>query len=75
MINVCIGALGWEGARTAAKVEGIYDTLLNVFRIAETGRISTSRAADQLAEARLGIGPGQEGQNFRIVGTASCHVN
>ncbi|MDQ3257980.1 MAG: hypothetical protein M3R15_29535 [Acidobacteriota bacterium] len=67
VINVCIGALGWERARTAAKVDGIYDTLLNIFKLAETEGIPTSRAADQLVERRLGIESGRETQNFRIV--------
>jgi leucine dehydrogenase len=54
VINVCIGALGWERARTAAKVDEIYETLLNIFRIAELEGVPTSKAADQLAERRLG---------------------
>jgi len=67
VINVCIGALGWERERVAAKVDGIYDTLLNIFKLAETEGIPTSRAADQLVERRLGIEPGRDTQNFRIV--------
>lgn len=67
VINVCIGALGWERERVAAKVDGIYDTLLNIFKLAETEGIPTSRAADQLVERRLGIESGRETQNFRIV--------
>jgi len=67
VINVCIGALGWERERVAAKVDGIYDTLLNIFKLAETEGIPTSRAADQLVERRLGIESGRDTQNFRIV--------
>jgi len=67
VINVCIGALGWERERVAAKVDGIYDTLLNIFKLAETEGMPTSRAADQLVERRLGIESGRETQNFRIV--------
>lgn len=52
VINVCIGALGWERAHVTAKVKEIYDTLLNVFRVAEREGIPTSQAADQLAERR-----------------------
>jgi leucine dehydrogenase len=59
VINVCIGALGWERARVAAKVQEIYDTLLNVFETAETEGIPTSKAADQLAERRLATGAGR----------------
>jgi leucine dehydrogenase len=53
VINGCIELLGWEHSRARAKVEAIYDTLLEICRRAEAGGISTSRAADQLAEARL----------------------
>ena len=67
VINVCIGALGWERALTGAKVDGIYDTLLDIFELAETEGIATSKAADQLAERRLRIGASRDTQNFRIV--------
>ncbi len=67
VINVCIGALGWGRARVTAKVDEIYDTLLNVFRVAQTEEIPTSKAADQLAERRLGIGDVLESNAFRIV--------
>jgi leucine dehydrogenase len=53
VINGCIELLGWEQARSRAKVEAIYDTLLEIFQRAETNGIPTSEAADQLAEARL----------------------
>ncbi|HKR00699.1 MAG TPA: Glu/Leu/Phe/Val dehydrogenase [Pyrinomonadaceae bacterium] len=67
VINVCIGALGWERERVAAKVEEIYDTLLNVFKVAEAGGIPTSKAADQLAEGRLQIKSGGAMKNFKIL--------
>lgn len=57
VINVCIGALGWERAQVTAKVDEIYDTLLNTYRIAAQEGIPTSVAADRLAEKRLGIEP------------------
>ncbi len=72
VINVCIGALGWERARTAEKVDEIYDTLLNIFRVAELEGIPTSRAADRLAERRLGIESIGEANDFRVVETATC---
>jgi leucine dehydrogenase len=72
VINVCIGALGWERSRVAAKVDEIYDTLLNVFRVAETKEIPTSKAADQLAELRLGIGASRDTNNFMIGEAATC---
>jgi leucine dehydrogenase len=53
VINGCIELLDWKQSESHAKVEAIYDTLLEIFRRAETGGIPTYRAADQLAEARL----------------------
>jgi len=53
VINGCIELLGWEQAESRAKVETIYDTLLEIFQLAETTGIPTYQAADQLAEARL----------------------
>jgi hypothetical protein len=35
------------------RVDGIYDTLLNIFAVAESEGIATSAAADRLAEQRL----------------------
>jgi leucine dehydrogenase len=75
VINVCIGALGWERERVAAKVEEIYETLLNVFKVAKIGGIPTNKAADQLAERRLGItsGPGTDNaRNAREVKAVAC---
>jgi leucine dehydrogenase len=53
MINGCRELLGWEPAQSAAKVEEIYDTLLDIFRTAEAEGIPTYKAADRLAERRL----------------------
>ncbi|HEY0101139.1 MAG TPA: amino acid dehydrogenase [Pyrinomonadaceae bacterium] len=53
VINGCIELLDWEQSRARAKVEAIYDTLLEIFQRAETDGIPTYKAADQLAEARL----------------------
>lgn len=72
VINVCIGALGWDRSLVARKVDGIYDTLLNIFRRAETEGISTSRAADQLAERRLGFKSLQVTAGYRPVETVAC---
>ncbi|HYG80641.1 MAG TPA: Glu/Leu/Phe/Val dehydrogenase [Pyrinomonadaceae bacterium] len=68
VINVCIGALGWERARVTARVDAIYDTLLDVYRAAEVEGIPTSRAADRLAERRLGLDTGPEQKSHRIKG-------
>lgn len=72
VINVCIGALGWEREYVTEKVEEIYDTLLDVFKTAETEGIPTSKAADQLAERRLATGAGQNIKNFRIGKAVTC---
>jgi leucine dehydrogenase len=53
VINGCIELLNWKQTESRAKVEAIYDTLLEIFERAETEGIPTSKAADQLAEARL----------------------
>ena len=53
MINGCIELLGWTRAAARAKLDRIYDTLLNVFQLAQAANIPTYQAADQLAERRL----------------------
>ena len=56
IINGCVELIGWEHARARRKVDEIYETLLNVFRIAKAEGIPTYLAADRLAEARLRAG-------------------
>jgi leucine dehydrogenase len=47
--------MDWEPARAIEHLNSaIYDTLLRIFQIAEAENISTHRAADRLAEERLG---------------------
>jgi len=53
VINGCRELLGWETSQSAAKVDEIYDTLLEIFRVAETEGIPTYKAADRLAERRF----------------------
>jgi leucine dehydrogenase len=53
VINGCRELLGWEASRAAAKVDAIYDTLLDIFRTAEAEGIATYQAADRLAEKRM----------------------
>jgi leucine dehydrogenase len=72
VINVCIGALGWQRERVTSKVKEIYDTLLNVFKTAEREGISTSQAADQLAERRLAIGASRDAKNLRTGEAVTC---
>ena len=54
IINGCRELLGWEAEQSAAKVDEIYDTVLDIFKTAETEGIPTYKAADRLAEKRLG---------------------
>jgi len=53
VINGCRELLGWETSQSAAKVDEIYDTLLDIFRVADKEGIPTYKAADRLAERRL----------------------
>lgn len=53
VINGCRDLLGWDSAQSAAKVDEIYDTVLNIFEIAAAEGIPTHKAADRLAEARF----------------------
>ncbi|HEY6047108.1 MAG TPA: amino acid dehydrogenase [Pyrinomonadaceae bacterium] len=55
MINGCRELLGWAPEQSAAKVEKIYQTVLDIFKTAETEGIPTYKAADRLAEKILGI--------------------
>lgn len=45
--------LGWDTAETAARIEGIHDTVLSVLRAAEAEGIPPAEAADREAERRL----------------------
>ncbi len=45
--------LGWDEDTMARRLEGIGDTLLEVYEIAEREGISTTAAADRLATARI----------------------
>lgn len=54
VINLCCSEiLKWESARTRKKLDGIYDTVLEIFQLAKKERIPSYQAADKLAEARL----------------------
>jgi leucine dehydrogenase len=45
--------LGWSDEETWKRVDGIYDTLLEVLRLADAGNVAPHVAADRLAEERL----------------------
>ncbi|MGZ7091218.1 MAG: Glu/Leu/Phe/Val dehydrogenase family protein, partial [Candidatus Angelobacter sp.] len=49
----CREMLGWDVAKTLAKTDAIYDTLLTIFASAERDKIPTYQAADRLAEDRF----------------------
>ncbi|HEX6188106.1 MAG TPA: amino acid dehydrogenase [Pyrinomonadaceae bacterium] len=53
IINGCRELLGWEASESLAKVDEIYETVLDIFRTAEAEGIPTYKAADRLAEKRL----------------------
>jgi glutamate dehydrogenase/leucine dehydrogenase len=45
--------LGWDEPRTLAKIDAIYETLLQIFWAAEQTNVATSKAADLLAEQQI----------------------
>ncbi|MDP2718320.1 MAG: Glu/Leu/Phe/Val dehydrogenase dimerization domain-containing protein [Dehalococcoidia bacterium] len=53
IINLSLELTGYDAAAVRFKLEGIYTTTEQVIKNAEKGNISTSRAADNLAEDRL----------------------
>lgn len=53
IINGCRELLGWEASESLAKVDEIYETVLDIFRTAAAEGIPTYKAADRLAERRL----------------------
>jgi leucine dehydrogenase len=53
VINGCVELLGWRPEDARRKVEAIYDTLLNIFRLARADSVPPHVAADRLAEERL----------------------
>ncbi len=53
VINGCRELLGWGTAQAEAKVDEIYDTVLNILQRAATEAVPTYKVADKLAEERL----------------------
>jgi leucine dehydrogenase len=51
--GTCQELLGWSEQKTLEKVDAIYDTLLNIFEMAEREKIMTLEAADKLVEKTL----------------------
>lgn len=53
VFNGCRDLLGWNLEKTTQKVEEIYDTILSILELAHAENISTSNAADVIAEKHL----------------------
>lgn len=53
--GACIEILGWDVDRTLGRIDAIYDTLSEIFKMSAERRIPTWKAADMLAEQRIGI--------------------
>jgi leucine dehydrogenase len=51
----CMQLLGWEPEHASKKVEEIYDTILRILELASAAGISTSKAADRIAENRFRV--------------------
>ena len=51
----CREMLGWDVPKTLTKTDAIYDTILNIFAMAEREKIPSYQAADRLAEERLRV--------------------
>ncbi len=54
LINVCGELNGWTSERSMRKAGDIYATLLRIFELADAEGIPTYRAADRVAEQRIG---------------------
>ena len=53
VFNGCTELLGWDSARSAQKIDEVYDTILTIYQNARAEGIATNKAADRLAEDRL----------------------
>lgn len=53
LMNVANELEGYKEGRAMKQAEGIYDTLMEIFRIARTENILTTHAANRLAESRI----------------------
>lgn len=53
LINVAHELTGYNEQRALTQAEGIYDILLQIFRVASQERITTSAAANKIAEQRI----------------------
>ena len=53
IINGAIELLDWSREHTLRQIDRIYETILQIFGIAERSRIPTYQAADRMAEKRF----------------------
>ena len=53
ILNGTIELLGWKPEDALKKIDAIYETTLRIFESAQSQNLTTNKAADQLAEARL----------------------
>ncbi|MGE0764084.1 MAG: Glu/Leu/Phe/Val dehydrogenase dimerization domain-containing protein [Bdellovibrionales bacterium] len=53
LMNVFVELEGYSPDRAFDKTKAVYDNLMTVFKIAKTEKITTHKAADRLAEARI----------------------
>ena len=53
IINGCRELLGWEASQSLAKVDEIYDTVLDILRTADAEGVPSYKAADRIAERRM----------------------
>ena len=53
LMNVSIEFEGWSDSKARRMVETIYDTTLEIFRIADRNNTTTYKAADMWAESRI----------------------
>lgn len=53
VFNGCTELLGWDSARSAKKIDEVYDTILTIYEKAKSEGIATNKAADRIAEDRL----------------------
>jgi len=60
LINVGLEFEGWSHEKSIKKVNSIFDTTLEIFKISESENIPIYKAADHLAEKRI-----EEGRAFR----------
>lgn len=79
LMNVFVELEGYSPDRAFDKTKAVYDNLMNVFKIAKTEKITTHKAADRLAEARIksisGLRQHHHGRTSRLYSTLKEMTN